>query len=226
MKEVTIGGPELAGFAVAAPASSIRLLLPTRDLVVPEWNGNEFLLPDGSRPPIRTLTPLRFDATSLELDLEIVIHEEGALSAWATAVSSGDEVALTGPGRGTTVDPDAHEWLIVGDETAIPAIGQLIDALPGEARASVLIEIRDHNARHPLPDRPAVRVEWLTQGSAPGTSIADAVRSTSIVTGAHVWAAGEAAAMQRIRRHLFDDRGIPRDHTVIRGYWKHGRAGT
>lgn len=226
MMEVTVGGTALEGFAVAAPASSVRLLLPTRGLVLPEWNGNEFLLPDGSRPPIRTLTPLRFDATSLELDLEIVIHEKGALSAWAKAVSSGDEVGLTGPGRGTTVDPDVHEWLVVGDETAIPAIGQLIDALPGDARASVFIEIRDDDARHPLPDRPAVRVEWLIRDSAPGTALADAVRSTSIEIGTHVWAAGEAAAMQRIRRHLFDDRGIPRDHTVIRGYWKDGRAGT
>jgi NADPH-dependent ferric siderophore reductase len=40
-----------------------------------------------------------------------------------------------------------------------------------------------------------------------------------------VWAAGEAAAMQRIRRHLFDEREIPRPRTWIRGYWKHGRAG-
>jgi NADPH-dependent ferric siderophore reductase len=41
-----------------------------------------------------------------------------------------------------------------------------------------------------------------------------------------VWAAGEAAAMQRIRKHLFDERNAPRDHTTVRGYWKHGRTAT
>ena len=41
-----------------------------------------------------------------------------------------------------------------------------------------------------------------------------------------VWAAGEAAAMQRIRRHLFEARDVPRPRTTIRGYWKFGRAGT
>jgi NADPH-dependent ferric siderophore reductase len=40
-----------------------------------------------------------------------------------------------------------------------------------------------------------------------------------------VWAAGEAAAMQRIRRHLFDEREVPRAQATVRGYWKHGRRG-
>ena len=38
-------------------------------------------------------------------------------------------------------------------------------------------------------------------------------------------AAGEAAAMQRLRRHLFDERSVPRSRTTIRGYWKVGRGG-
>ena len=41
---------------------------------MPAWNGNEFLLPDGSRPAIRTLTPLRIDTDGLELDVEVVLH--------------------------------------------------------------------------------------------------------------------------------------------------------
>ena len=36
--------------------------------------------------------------------------------------------------------------------------------------------------------------------------------------------AGEAAAVQRIRHHLFDERGLSRSHAVVRGYWKHGRG--
>jgi NADPH-dependent ferric siderophore reductase len=31
--------------------------------------------------------------------------------------------------------------------------------------------------------------------------------------------------VQRIRRHLFEDRGLPRLHAWVRGYWKHGRSG-
>ena len=31
--------------------------------------------------------------------------------------------------------------------------------------------------------------------------------------------------MQRIRRHVFEEREVARSRTSIRGYWKHGRAG-
>ena len=41
-----------------------------------------------------------------------------------------------------------------------------------------------------------------------------------------MWAAGEAAAVQRIRKLLFDERGVPRSQATIRGYWKVGRDGT
>jgi NADPH-dependent ferric siderophore reductase len=225
---VTVAGSEMEGFSVEAPASSVRLLLPTAEgLTIPNWNGNEFLLQDGTRPALRTLTPVRFDPSALELDLEIVLHEGGLMSAWALSAKAGDPVALSGPGRGTTIDQGAREWLIAGDESAIPAMCQVIETLPVEAVAHVIVEIEHHDARHPLPDRP-VRVEWLVRepGSVPGSVLTDAVQQAEITAGVRVWAAGEAASMQLIRRYLFDEREIPRQHTIIRGYWKHERAGS
>jgi NADPH-dependent ferric siderophore reductase len=41
-----------------------------------------------------------------------------------------------------------------------------------------------------------------------------------------VWVAGEAAAVQRIRKHLFEERGVARGTAVVRGYWKRGRSAT
>jgi NADPH-dependent ferric siderophore reductase len=51
------------------------------------------------------------------------------------------------------------------------------------------------------------------------------VRDAELAPRTRLWAAGEAAAMQRIRRHLFEDRGLSRADATVRGYWKHGRAG-
>jgi NADPH-dependent ferric siderophore reductase len=48
---VTLGGPDLAGLDAGLPAASVRLLLPraaAADLVLPAWNGNEFLHDDGT----------------------------------------------------------------------------------------------------------------------------------------------------------------------------------
>lgn len=229
MRRVTLAGPALEGLTVEEPAASVRLLLPADDggLVIPRWNGNEFLLPDGRRPPIRTFTPRRSDPETRELDLHIVVHGRGAASQWADAVGPGDPAAVSGPGRGYTVAPDAPAFLLAGDETAIPAISQLLEVLPAQTPVQVLIEAAAPDARLGLPDHPGASVEWcdLPLGAPPGTALVDAVVSAELVPGTKVWVAGEAAAVQRIRRHLFQGLGLPRTQASVRGYWKYGRTG-
>ena len=231
MVRVTLGGAELAGFTIDQPAASVRVLLPTpggSDLVVPSWNGNEFLRPDGRRPTIRTLTPWRFEPDALELDVGIVVHGGGVASDWALSAEPGAPAAISGPGRGYAVDLDAPAYLIAGDETAIPAITQVLDAVPDATPVQVRVEAAHSDGRLALPEHPGATVEWcdLPPGATPGDALAAAVRDVELPDGTRVWAAGEAAAVQRIRRHLFDDRGLPRAQTSVRGYWKHGRAGT
>jgi NADPH-dependent ferric siderophore reductase len=230
MLRVTLAGPELAGLVLEHPAASVRMLLPspgTDDLVVPTWNGNEFLLPDGRRPAIRTFTPRRVRPDDLELDLEVVVHGGGLASTWAAAARPGHEAAISGPGRGYTVDREAPAFLLAGDETALPAISQLLEALPTGTPVQVLVEIADPAARVALPDHPRATVEWcdLAPGAAPGDALVEAVRRVDLPEGVRVWGAGEAAAVQRIRRHLFEERGLPRSQASVRGYWKHGRSG-
>lgn len=229
MVRLTVGGPELEGFVLDQPAASVRLLLPSSgstELVMPAWNGNEFLLADGSRPILRTFTPRRADPAALELDVEIVVHGGGAASTWAERAVPGDAVAVSGPGRGYAVDPDAPGFLLAGDETAIPAIGQLLEAIPAATPVEVRIEVADPSGRIDLPEHPCATVAWfdLPAGAPPGAALVEAVHQATPAEGTRIWVAGEAAAVQRIRRHLFDERGIPRGRTTVRGYWKHGRA--
>lgn len=227
---VTVGGPELEGLVVEQPAASVRLLIPsagTSELVMPTWHGNEFLLEDGSRPTIRTLTPLHVDPQKLQMDLDIVVHEGGAVSAWALEAQAGDEAAISGPGRGFPVDPEAEGFLLGGDESAIPAISQLLEELPQDKPISVLVEVAAPEARLELPKHPVATVEWLDlpAGAPPGDALVTAITQADLPEGHRVWAAGEAAAMQRIRKHFLDERQLPRSATWIRGYWKTGRAG-
>ncbi|MGH9245861.1 MAG: siderophore-interacting protein [Acidimicrobiales bacterium] len=227
---VTLAGPELAGLTVDQPAASVRLLLPSPgadELVVPTWNGNEFLLADGRRPAIRTFTPRRVHPETLELDVEIVVHGGGVASHWAAAAIAGARAAVSGPGRGYAVDEDAPAYLLAGDETAIPAISQLLESLPADTLVQVRVEVAHPDARLALPHHGRTLVEWcdLPPGAPPGDALVASVREAELVPGARVWVAGEAAAVQRIRRHLFEDRGLPRAQTSVRGYWKHGRTG-
>src|SRR5438105_5344289 len=96
MARLTLAGAALAGLIIDEPAASVRLLLPSagsNELVIPTWNGNEFLLADGKRPSIRSVTPRRIDEELLELDLEIVLHGSGVASRWAQAAEPGAAAA-------------------------------------------------------------------------------------------------------------------------------------
>ncbi len=230
MVRVVLGGDELDGFAIESPASSVRLLLPPpgqRTLVMPSWNGNQFELTDGSRAPIRTFTPRYFDSTTNELTLDIVLHDDGAATDWARRTAIGDEAAISGPGRSEEIDPQARSHLLAGDEAAMPAIGQLLEWIDPDQPIEVHIEITAPAARIDLPDHPRATITWhdADPSAPPGTAIIDAVTSTVELPDA-VWVAGEAAAVQRIRTHLFDERGRTRANVTARGYWKHGRSAT
>jgi NADPH-dependent ferric siderophore reductase len=230
LTRVRLGGPELVGFQVEQPAASVRLLIPlpgASGLVLPTWTGNEFLLPDGRRPSIRTFTPRRVDPALPSVDLEVVVHGGGAASEWATAARPGHRAAVSGPGRGYAVPPDASDFLLVGDETAIPAISQLLEALPDDVPVQVHVEVADPSARLALPDHPGAVVGWhdLPPGAVPGDALVAAVGGAVVGAGTRVWAAGEAAGVQRLRRHLFGERDLPRSQATVRGYWKHGWSG-
>lgn len=230
MLRIVLGGPELAGLVIDEPAASVRLLVPPpgrREIVMPTWTGNQFELPTGERAPIRTFTPRLFDPGRAELTIDLVLHGRGAASDWATATGIGDEVAVSGPGRGYVIDPAAATTLLVGDESAIPAISQLLESIPFRVHVDVRIEVADDAARAELPGHPNANTVWYTAtpGSQPGDQLVGAVASLETVPDA-VWVAGEAAAVQRIRRNLFEERGIERSRASVHGYWKHGRSAT
>ncbi len=140
MVRVTLGGAELAGFTVEQPAASVRVLLPTP-------GGGRSRGPELERqrvPPARRDVARRsarsrrggVDPDALELDVGIVVHGGGVASDWALSAEPGESAAISGPGRGYTVDADAPAYLVAGDETAIPAITQVLDAVPdADARA-------------------------------------------------------------------------------------------
>lgn len=226
MMRVVVGGVELEGLELPEAAASVRLLVawPGETFELPTWNGNEFLLADGRRPALRTFTPAHLD--DHELTIDIVRHPGGAIADWSETASPGDPCAISGPGRGEAIDESADRYVLLGDETAIPAIEQLLRVIPASMEVDVHLEIEHPDARLALPDHPSAAVVWhhAVDIEPPGTSLRRAITGTTVTGGTRVWAAGEAASMQAIRTHLFDERATPRSHTTIRGYWKVPRS--
>lgn len=230
MRRFVLGGPELSGFELPEPAASVRVLLPPPGhdtIVMPTWTGNEFELPGGDRAPIRTFTPRRFEPDPPELTIDVVLHEGGAASDWAHEALPGTETAVSGPGRGYDIETDAATYLLAGDETAIPAISQLLEVIPHTIEVDVHVEIAHASAQLDLPPHPMAEVHWhvAASGARPGDGFVTAIEGLGEIPEA-VWVAGEAAAVQRIRTHLSEVRDRPRSSNTVRGYWKHGRSAT
>lgn len=220
MAHVVLRGSELDGLVVDEPAASVRLLLPSSlggELVIPEWSGNEFLLSDGSRPVIRTFTPYRCGGGALEL--LIVLHDGGAASTWAQHAGVGAEAAVSGPGRGYEIDPSGGSLHLFGDETAIPAMAQIVAEVPDASRVSAHVEVAHPAARLDLLSEVGAKWHVLPSGAPPGETLVQAAEAASLSPEDRVWAAGEAAAMQRIRR-LLAAVEVPRRRATVRGYWK------
>jgi len=226
---LTFDGDGLRHLTVEQPAMSVRLLIPTPGtdtLVIPDWNGNEFLLPDGRRPALRTFTPLNVDNDAGRLEVEIVRHPGGTVSEWAETVQPGARAAISGPGSGYSYPTGADTLIVLADETALPAAIQLAEMTPDGLTSRVHVEVVAGAARRAvdLPGRHTLDWYVTDPGESPGGRIVDVVRSLdALADGTHIWAAGEASAMQAIRTHLFDTLGLQRKRATVRGYWKPAR---
>lgn len=223
MIRLTLAGAELAGFELEHPAASVRLLIPSpgsSELVIPRWNGNEFLLEDGTRPVIRTFTPRSL--TPHGLDLDIVVHEGGAVSDWAETANLGAAAAVSGPGRGYEVDGSVSGYLLIGDETAIPAISQLLEHIPEAIPVEAHLVVNNDFGRIEMPDHRDSVLTWreISEPTDAGAAMLTALQETERDETRKVWCAGEAAAVQAVRNHLFRELGLARALGNVRGYWK------
>ncbi|HEX5403963.1 MAG TPA: siderophore-interacting protein [Pseudonocardiaceae bacterium] len=224
MARITVGGAPLATFPGGGGDQHVVLYFYDSGVELPDpltlVSARTML--GQVRPAMRSYTVRRHDPVAHELDFDFVLHGDGVASAWATAAQPGDDVILVGPSPAYTLDEDVPRHLLVGDETALPAIGALLAAATGSVAA--VIEVADIAEEQPLPG-----VRWVHRnGGAPGTPdlLLAAVSDLELTGDIAVWAAGERSAMQALRTHLLTDRRLDRRQVRTTTYWRHGQAGT
>lgn len=228
VQRVVLGGEELEGFHSAAPDDHVKVVFPTAQglhLPVRGPGGLEFP-PDITPPPMRDYTPRRFDADRGELTIDFMLHDAGPATAWAQSARPGDVLGIGGP-RGSLVVADAFDWyLLLGDETAMPAIGRRLEELPAHARAIALIEVEDEREHQAFVSRADIAVRYLhRRGAAPGstTLLDDALAALVWPDGeGFVFIGGEAGTMRRLREQVIEARHHPRAWMKASGYWKPG----
>jgi NADPH-dependent ferric siderophore reductase len=176
-------------------------------------------------PQQRTYTVRHWDAEALELTIDFVVHgDEGLAGPWARAAQPGDELLIMGPGGGYAPDPAADWHLLIGDESALPAIAAAIERLPAAAVGHVLLEVDDAEQEQKLIAPDGVQIHWLHRAGKPlGEALVGAVAAIDFPAGkVHAFVHGEAGVVKDLRRLLKQDRGIAQSQLSISGYWRLG----
>jgi NADPH-dependent ferric siderophore reductase len=221
-------GEDLQDFASPSFDDHIKLMLPATpggELVLPILGPNGVSFPEGApRPVMRDYTPRRFDAQRGVLSIEFALHGDGPAASWAAQAQPGQQVAIGGP-RGSMVIPMDYDWhLLVGDESALPAISRRLEELPASTRAIVIAETGDPRDQRTLTSAANLQVQWLVRQGA--SSLAAAVRALQLPAGeGFAWAAGESASIIAVREVLINELGLAKHQVKAAAYWKLGAAG-
>ncbi|MEU9165562.1 siderophore-interacting protein [Streptomyces sp. NPDC048424] len=231
MVRLVLGGEGLAEFGAGEHTDHyIKILFPPTGVVYPDpWDLEEIRahFPRAQWPRQRAYTVRNWDPAHLELTLDFVVHgDEGVAGPWAARVQPGERVRFLGPGGAYAPDPTASWHLLVGDESALPAIAAAMERMPVGARVHALVEIEGPEDELKVATPDGVVPVWLHRAGRPiGEALVEAVTALEFPsTDVHAFVHGEAGFVKDLRRHLRLERGIPRERLSISGYWRLGET--
>lgn len=233
MRRVRLAGDDLDRFS--RTGLHIRLLFPPKGVTKPAWpqigKNGEAVWPDGDdRPLARVYTIRSIDVDRGLVDVDMVLHEGDAYpgAGWAARARAGDIVGMVGPGGSDA--PVARKLVLLGDETALPAIGRILEGAASGTQAIVRVEIADEAEKQVLTSRADLDLEWLSRnGRDAGTTglLPDALKALSLRgddLDLFVWAGCEFSAFKAIRGHLRKEIGLPTKQHLVVSYWRRGVA--
>ncbi|WP_369134128.1 siderophore-interacting protein [Modestobacter sp. I12A-02662] len=201
---LTFTGPALRDFGVGGADQRIKLVLsrdgrPVQDLLTngPGWYQDYCSLPDERRPYLRTYTVRAARPELAEIDVDVVLHgggdgHAGPAADWAATAGPGDPLVILGPDRPGTGRAWGVEWqppaegtlFLAGDETAVPAISAIVEALPAGRRTIAVLEVPTAGDVLSLDLAPGVEVRWLVRGDrARGEALGPSVHAALCEVG-------------------------------------------
>jgi len=216
MQRVRFASADLHDFESASPDDHIKLFLPIAGQ------------PDTYC--MRDYTPRAFDPKDGTLTIDFALHDAGPATAWALAARVGERLAIGGP-RGSTIVMDDFDWyLLIGDETALPAIGRRIEALrPGVAVTSIIV-IESPAEQQEFTTRAAWTPIWVSRHNVAGEDTELLVRALAEHINppgdGYIWIAAEANVARALKTYAADSLLHPKAWLKASGYWMRGAANT
>ncbi|MGH3691407.1 MAG: siderophore-interacting protein [Microbacterium sp.] len=244
---VTLGDGEIEKFRPMGFDQWFRLFLPIGgdaglDRVPAKANKMfgylKFLrIPDGERPVMRNYSVRAYRAatadTGAEIDVDFVLHGSaadgtaGPASRWAETCQPGEHVLIIDEGLTFNPQRGVDRVVLVGDETALPAIASICASLPGNAVGTAIVEVPSEEDALEFAHPAGIAVAWIVRPheSAPGSLALATLGRTALPDAPfHAYAAGEQALASGARKHLVGERGVDKNAVSFCGYWKIGAA--
>lgn len=231
MQRVTLAGRDLARFTSSGdPDERLLVVFPHAGEIHPPAplrcdHGWDY--PEGpDRPPMRSYTVRRWSPAEHEMDIDFVLHGGGHAATWARLAAPGHTVAVTDASGWYAPPADCRWQLLVGDLTALPAIGRIVENLPAGTVVHVIAEVPDPADRQRFLAGAQMTVEWL-HGTGNGSTrslLGDAVQARELPPGpGYLWFAGEAGTSRAVRRRIRHDLGWAAARYDVMGYWRADR---
>jgi NADPH-dependent ferric siderophore reductase len=220
MRRIRFASPDLHDFESLAPDDHVKLFVPSP--VAASGTG---------KPCMRDYTPRAFDPAKGTLTIDFALHEAGPATTWALTAQPGDTIEIGGP-RGSVIVADDFDWyLLIGDETALPAIGRRVETLRAGVPVKTIGVISDNAERQTLTTRAAWEAVWVCRD---GTQADDArlLQAALAASGplpdgdGYIWIAAEAQVARTLRTYVLETLGHPKIWVKASGYWMSGEADT
>ncbi|MGG7507915.1 siderophore-interacting protein [Plantibacter sp. YIM 135249] len=183
-RRFTFTGPEVERIADNRYDQRVKLIFPTAvggfdDLpLADDWYTAWRALSDERRNTMRTYTIREVRREDREFDIDIALHGRlGPASTWAIDASIGDELVMNVPNASRPDAAGGIDWhapaevgqvLLVGDETALPAIAGILEKLPADALGIAVVEVPHEDDVVILSTKPAgIELIVLARGEQP-----------------------------------------------------------
>lgn len=218
MRRLRFASPDLHDFESLAPDDHVKLFVPNP--IAAGGDGN---------PCMRDYTPRAFDPAQGTLTIDFALHEAGPATAWALAAQPGDAIEIGGP-RGSIIVADDFDWyLLIGDETALPAIGRRVESLRAGVLVKTIVVISGDAERQAFTTRAAWHALWVCRD---GKQVDDAGLLRAALTDfgplpdgdGYIWIAAEAHVARTLRTCVLETLGHPKTWVKASGYWMIGQA--
>ncbi len=208
--------PDLHDFVSASHDDHIKLFFPA--------DGKDA---DGRGVCMRDFTPRRFERSRDTLFIDFALHNAGPAMRWAASARVGDTLEIGGP-KGSAVVSDDFDWyLLIGDETALPAIGRRVEELRADVPVTTVV-VTEAGGTQQFQSKAAWRPRWIARNASSDDAslLRAALADDALPEGeGFVWIAAEASVARSLRTHIVDRLHHPRQWTKAAGYWKRGQAG-